>query len=49
MKNKTIQQAKRELAEEKKRESVEEAKTILRQIDALEKSLILLKKQIKNL
>lgn len=49
MKNQTIQQAKRELAEEKKSERVEEVKAILRQIEALEKALSLLKKQIKEM
>lgn len=44
-----ISQAKRELAEEKKREKIEEAKNVLRQIEALQETLALLKKQIAEM
>lgn len=44
-----IRQAKRELDEETKREKVEEAKNILRQIEMLKAQLAALQRQIKEL
>jgi len=44
-----IRQAKRELDEEKKREKVEEAKNVMRQIEQLKKLLAELEKQINDM
>ncbi len=44
-----VEQARRELALEKKAEKVQEAKTVIRQIEILEEQLRELRKQIKGM
>ena len=49
MKTNVIPQARKEIEEEKKRERVEEAKNVLRQIEKLKEHLAELEQQIKDM